>query len=53
MEKIHPYYEEKYEHASEPGGLYEWLFWFVVIFGLACVFALIVAAITQSKSPTI
>ena len=52
MEKIHPYYIEKDEHASEPGGFYDWLFWFVVIFGLACVIALIVAAIIQSKSPT-
>ena len=30
-ERIHPFYNEKYEHAEEPGGMYDWLFWFVVI----------------------
>ena len=49
-EEIHPYYHEKYEHASEPGGMYDCLFWVFVIGVLVCAVLLLISWLLEIRA---
>lgn len=45
--ELDPYYTEKEARASEPGELYDWLFWFTIVGVLVCASLLAISWILE------